>query len=225
MATSPLLVLRYLGEGIASGDLWGDLGASVARDVVGFLLGALAGVASGLAFGLHPFLRALLMPSIDTLKQVSVFAWIPLVSIWFGLGEGARIFVIAFSMWFPVLFNTLEGVASVPAELIDVARVLAFGRAQTVRGVILPAALPSIFTGLYVGLIIAWMVTIGAEYMLTSTRGIGHLLLDGQDNFRMDQILAGCLVIGLVGYALHLLADSVERRLLGWRPVGLSETA
>lgn len=222
LAASPLSVLRYLIEAVESGDLWIDLGASLGRNLLGFALGGVAGIATGIAFSFSRTLRGLLLPSINTLKQVSIFAWVPLLSIWFGLGESARVFVIAFAVWFPVLFNTLDGVASVPRDLLDLPRVYAFSRLQTVRHLILPAALPSIFTGLYVGLVMSWMVTLGAEYMLTSTRGIGHLLLDGRENFRMDQVLAGCVVVGLVGFLLHASAEAIERRLLGWRGPSLA---
>jgi sulfonate transport system permease protein len=214
---SPGDVFRYLVQSVASGDLWIDLGSSLARNFLGFALGALAGIAGGIFFSLSPLSRDLLLPSVNTIKHVSIFAWIPFVSIWFGLGEGARVFIIAFAVWFPVFFNTLQGVAGIPRELLDLPRVYKFSRLRTVWHVILPAALPSIFTGLYVGLVISWMVTLGAEYMLTSTRGIGHLLLDGRDNFRMDQLLVGVLVIGLVGYLIHVSADALEHRLLRWR--------
>jgi len=215
-------VLRYLGESIATGDLWVDLGASVGRNLLGFGIGAGLGVATGVLLSLSPDLRGLTLPSVNALKQVSIFAWVPLISIWFGLGEGARVFVIAFSTWFPVLFNTITGVSGVPRELLEVAKVHRFNRLQTVTRVILPGALPSIFTGLYVGLVMSWMVTLGAEYMLTSTRGVGHMLLDGRENFRMDQVLVGVLVVGLVGFALHSIADALERRALGWRGPSLA---
>jgi sulfonate transport system permease protein len=77
--------------------------------------------------------------------------------------------------------------------------------------------LPSIFTGLYVGLIMSWMVTLGAEYMLTATHGVGYLLLDGRENFRMDQVILGVFVVGLIGFAMHAVADLAEKRLIGWR--------
>lgn len=222
IVASPLAVWRYLVGAVGSGDLWVDLGASLGRNLASFAIGATTGIACGVLFSLSKTLRELLLPSINTLKQISIFAWVPLISIWFGLGEGARIFVIAFAVWFPVLFNTLHGIAGISPELLDLPRVYGFTRWQAVRRLILPAALPSIFTGLYVGLVMSWMVTLGAEYMLTSTRGLGHLLLDGRENFRMDQVIVGCLVVGLVGFGLHATADAIERRLLGWRGPSLA---
>ena len=217
LVASPAAVWRYFTASVASGDLLVDLGASLGRNMLAYAIGAIAGVANGVLLSLSRLTRDLLLPSINALKQVSIFAWVPLISVWFGLGEGARLFVIAFSVWFPVLFNTLDGIAAIPRELRELPPVYGLTRWQTVRRLILPAALPSIFTGLYVGLVMAWMVTLGAEYMLTSTRGRGHLLLDGRENFRMDQVLVGAIVVGIVGYLIHAVADGIERRALAWR--------
>ncbi|WBO21357.1 ABC transporter permease [Sphingomonas abietis] len=217
LVASPAAVWRYFAASAGSGDLLVDLGASLGRDLLGYAIGATVGVAGGVLLSLSRLTRDLLLPGINALKQVSIFAWVPLISIWFGLGEGARLFVIAFSVWFPVLFNTLEGIAAIPRELRELPAVYGLNLWQTVRRLILPAALPSIFTGLYVGLVMAWMVTLGAEYMLTSTRGLGHLLFDGRENFRMDQVLVGAIVVGIVGYLIHAIADAIERRALAWR--------
>jgi sulfonate transport system permease protein len=202
---------------VATGAIWIDAGSSLARNLVGFSTGALAGIAAGIALSFSAFARSLVLPSINALKQVSIFAWVPLISVWFGLGEASRIFFIAFSVFFPVLFNTAEGIAGVPGELLEVARVFRFSRWQAVRRIVWPAALPSVFTGLYVGLVMSWMVTLGAEYMLTATHGVGYLLLDGRENFRMDQVILGVLVVGLIGFGVHAVADAAERRLLRWR--------
>jgi len=202
---------------VVTGGIWIDAGSSLARNFAGFSLGALAGIAASIALSLSALARGLVLPSLNALKQVSIFAWVPLISVWFGLGETSRIFFIAFSVFFPVLFNTAEGIASVPAELLEVARVFRFSRWQTVRQIVWPAALPSVFTGLYVGLVMSWMVTLGAEYMLTATHGVGYLLLDGRENFRMDQVILGVLVVGLIGFGVHAIADASERRFLRWR--------
>ncbi len=202
---------------VATGAIWIDAGSSLARNLVGFSLGALAGIAAGIALSFSALARRLVLPSINALKQVSIFAWVPLISVWFGLGEASRIFFIAFSVFFPVLFNTAEGIASVPSELLEVAQVFRFSRWQAVRRIVWPAALPSVFTGLYVGLVMSWMVTLGAEYMLTATHGVGYLLLDGRENFRMDQVILGVIVVGIIGFGVHAVADAAERRLLRWR--------
>jgi sulfonate transport system permease protein len=201
----------------ASGELWRSLGASLARDLAGFVLGSLAGLALGIALGLSRLLDELVGPTLNTIKQISLFAWIPLISVWFGLGDTAKVVFLSLAAFFPVVLNTFEGIRSVPHELVEVGRVFALTRVQMLHRVVLPAALPSIFTGVHLALIYAWLATLGAEYLLTSGIGIGNLLTDGREHLWMDQVLLGIVMVGLVGYALNVIASAIETRLLRWR--------
>jgi sulfonate transport system permease protein len=201
----------------SNGQLWTALGASLARDLAGLVLGSLAGFALGCALGLSRLLENLVGPSFHTLKQISLFAWIPLISLWFGLGDSAKVVFIALAAFFPVMLNTFEGIRSVPRELIEVGRVCALSPLQMLRHVVLPSALPSIFNGVHLALIYAWLATLGAEYLLTSGIGIGNLLTDGREHLWMDQVLLGIVIVGLVGFALNLAASRIESRLLRWR--------
>jgi sulfonate transport system permease protein len=201
----------------SSGQLWRSLGASLARDLAGFALGSLAGLGLGIALGLSRLLENLIGPTLHTIKQISLFAWIPMISVWFGLGDTAKVVFLSLAAFFPVLLNTFEGIRSVPRELIEVGRVFALSPLQMLRRVVLPAALPSIFNGVHLALIYAWLATLGAEYLLTSGIGIGNLLTDGREHLWMDQVLLGVLMVGLVGYALNLAASGIESRLLRWR--------
>lgn len=220
--TSPLLVspLQVWDKAVAlggSGELWRALGASLRRDLLGLLIGAGAGLLFGGWLGLSRWSERLLGPSFHTLKQISLFAWLPLISLWFGLGDPAKVAFIALASFFPVVLNTFEGIRSTPSELVEVARVLRFSRLQLLTRVVLPAAAPSIFIGLHLGLIYAWMATLGAEYLMVAGPGIGGLLVDGRDHFWMDQVLFGVIVVGAVGIVLNALAALVERRVLAWR--------
>lgn len=220
LLVSPLAVLRQAIAQSASGALWIDLAASLARDLAGFAIGASAGLAAGLALGVSRRAESLVGPSFNTLKQISLFAWIPLLSVWFGLGDSAKVAFLSLAAFFPVVLNTLEGVRSVPLELIEVARVLRFTPLQWLTRVVLPAAAPSIFAGVHQALIYAWLATLGAEYLLSAGKGIGNLLIDGRENFQMDLVLLGVFVVGFVGFALNTLAAFAERRALGWRARG-----
>ncbi|WP_211243347.1 ABC transporter permease [Chitiniphilus eburneus] len=200
-----------------SGELAHALGASLYRMVLGFVIGTAIGLAVGTALGVSRLLENLIGPTFHTLKQVSLFAWIPLISLWFGLGDLAKIAFLSLAAFFPVVLNTFEGIRSVPRAHLEVARVFAFGPWQVFARVVWPAALPSIFTGIYLALIYAWLATLGAEYLLTSGSGIGNLLVDGREHFWMDQVLLGVLVVGAVGFALNWSASQLERRLLAWR--------
>jgi sulfonate transport system permease protein len=205
--------LRYA----ASGELKAALGASLWRNLAGFAIGATGGLVFGAALGFSRLFERAVGPSFHTLKQISLFAWIPLISVWFGLGDMAKVAFLSLAAFFPVLLNTFEGIRSVPRELVEVARVFAFSRPQLVRRVVLRAALPSIFTGIYLGLLYAWLATLGAEYLLTSGVGLGNLLTDGREHFWMDQVLLGVVLVALVGFVLNGLAARFEARALRWR--------
>lgn len=199
------------------GELQAALWGSLQRFVAGFAIGSLAGLAAGTALGLSRLLENLVGPTLHAVKQVSLLAWIPLISVWFGLGDMAKVAFLSLAAFFPVLLNTFEGIRSVPRELVEVARVFAFSRPQLVRRVVLRAALPSIFTGIYLGLLYAWLATLGAEYLLTSGVGLGNLLTDGREHFWMDQVLLGVVLVALVGFVLNGLAARLEARALRWR--------
>ena len=201
----------------ASGELWRSLGASLARDVAGFILGSAVGLIIGTATGLSRLFDNLIGPTFHTLKQISLFAWIPLISLWFGLGDTSKVVFLALAAFFPVVMNTHEGIRSVPRELVEVARVFAYSRRQLLTRVVFPAAMPSIFTGVYLALIYAWLATLGAEYLLTSGSGIGNLLTDGREHFWMDYVILGVIVVGIVGFVLNWVAAWGERWVLRWR--------
>ncbi|WP_454737464.1 ABC transporter permease [Cupriavidus necator] len=202
---------------VQSGALFVSLSASLWRDLAGFAIGASAGLAFGAALGLSRLFERLVGPSFHTVKQISLFAWIPLISVWFGLGDAAKVVFLSLAAFFPVVLNTFEGIRAVPADLLEVARVLRFTRAQVLWRVVLPSAAPSIFAGIHLGLIYAWLATLGAEYLLVSGKGIGNTMVDGRENFWMDLVIFGVIVVGLVGFTLNWIASRIERRLLAWR--------
>jgi sulfonate transport system permease protein len=202
---------------VGDGELLRALGASLQRMAAGFAVGAAAGLCFGVALGLSRPLERLVGPTFHTIKQVSLFAWLPLISLWFGLGELSKIVFISLAAFFPVALNAFDGVRSVPRELIEVARALELSRVQTIRRVVLPAASPALFTGLALALIYAWLGTLGAEYLMTAGPGIGNLLTDGREHFWMDVVILGVVVIGLVGFALTWITGVLESRLLRWR--------
>lgn len=221
-STSPLLVpvarvWETAVRQVQSGALASALAASLWRDLAGFALGASGGLVFGAALGLSRRFEQLVGPTFHTVKQISLFAWIPLISVWFGLGDTAKVVFLSLAAFFPVVLNTFEGIRAVPADLLEVARVLRFSRWQVLWRVVLPSAAPSIFAGIHLGLIYAWLATLGAEYLLVAGKGIGNTLIDGRENFWMDLVIFGVIVVGLVGFTLNWIASRVERRLLAWR--------
>jgi sulfonate transport system permease protein len=202
---------------LLSAHLWEALGVSLLRELAGFVLGTVFGLFFGVLLGLSRWSRILIGPTLHTIKQISLFAWIPLIMVWFGLGETSKVVFIALSVFFPVLLNTFEGVGSVSKEIVEVSRVFVFSRWQLITRIVLPSAMPSIFTGIYLALIYSLMATLGAEYMLTSGVGIGNLITDARENFWMDQVIFGIAVIGAIGFTLSTIASYFEQRILRWR--------
>jgi sulfonate transport system permease protein len=216
LLVSPKKVVETAIAQIASGQLWSALSASLTRELSGFFIGSSLGLVVGGLLGFSRWFDRLIGPSFNTFKQISLFAWIPLISVWFGLGDVAKVVFLSLAALVPVVVNVCDGIRSTPRSLLEVARVFRFTRWQTVTQVVLPAAVPSIFTGIYLALIYSWLATIGAEYLLVSGRGIGNTLIEGSEHFQMDLVIFGMIVIGLVGWAMNALARRIERRLLRW---------
>jgi sulfonate transport system permease protein len=216
LLVSPLKVLATAWEQISSGRLLAALSASLAREATGFLIGTTAGLLLGALLGLSPLFNRIVGPSFNTFKQISLFAWIPLISVWFGLGDVAKVVFLSLAALVPVVVNTCDGIRTTPQGLLEVARVYGFTRWQTITQVVLPAALPAIFTGVYLALIYSWLATIGAEYLLVAGRGIGNTLVEGSEHFKMDLVIFGMVVIGLVGWLMNASARALERKLSRW---------
>jgi len=196
-------------EGVAQ-SLW--------RDLSGFAIGALAGVAVGTLIGVSRLADKLIGPTFHTLRQISLFAWLPLLSAILGTGDPAKVIFIAFSAFYPVVLGTLEGVKGVTQAHAEVARVYRFTPWQTLRRLVWPAAAPQILGGLRLGLIYAWLATIGAEFLLVNDgHGIGNIVFKGRNAFNVELILFGLLAIGTVGVVFNRLATLAEARLLHWR--------
>lgn len=202
---------------LAGGELVLSLAASLRRDLLGFALGAGTGTAVGVLLGLSRVADRIVTPWFNGLKQIALLAWIPLISLWFGFDEIAKIVFIALAAAIPVILNLVEGIGATSDKLIEVGEVFRFTPRQFVALVYLPAALPSLFTGIHLALIYSWLATIGAEYFMAAGPGIGGLIIAGRERFEMDLVMLGILVVGLVGFAVDRLAALVERRLVPWR--------
>lgn len=220
--SSPLLIppdrvitLPFVDE--AGPDLSIGLAISVVRLIVGFAVGAALGIAFGLLTGMSRTAERAAGPSFNALRQITLFAWIPLLTAWFGNGDTAKIVYIALSAFFPMALNTYEGLRGIPTSYLELGRVLRFSWRQRIRRVLLPGAMPSIFIGIQIALISAWIGTVGAEYAMGVGRGIGAFISGGREQFRMDIVLLGVLVLALVGYGLNLICEGVFRRLLHWQ--------
>lgn len=213
----PTKVIGAALRELEQGGILMPLAASLARDLGGAAIGSALGVLVGSLMGVSRRWEQALGPSFHAAKQVAIFAWIPLMGVWLGTGEVAKVVFVALAAFYPVALNTFEGVRSVAPAHVEVARVFAFSRVQVFRRVVLPGAAPSIITGVRVGLVYAWLGTIGAEYLLAAAPGIGNLMIDGRESFQMDKVLLGVVIVGAVGVFISAAAANVEARLLRWR--------
>jgi sulfonate transport system permease protein len=213
----PEAIARTAWRQITEEQLLYHLSASLLRDFAGFSLGAGIGIVIGTFLGLSRLADRLFTPSFNGLRQIAILAWIPMISIWFGVGEAAKIVFIMVAASIPMVLNTYEGIRSVSTQLVEVGQVLTFTRWQLVTRLYLPSALPSIATGVHLALIYAWIASIGAEYFMTVGPGIGGLITAGRERFQMDLVILGILILGLVGFGINRAASMLEARLTGWR--------
>jgi sulfonate transport system permease protein len=201
----PATVAATLMQMLGGADYWTAVGSSLARVCGGFVIGGAGGLLVGVVLGVSRIAERIGAPTLHGARSVALFAWIPLLTAWFGDGEIPKVALIALAAFFPVALNTERGCRQVPAALLEVGRVLEFDRWTTVRRIVLPAASRSIITGLQLGLTTAWIGTIGAEYLIDQGTGIGIALSSARIDNRMDMILIYMLTLALMGLALNLV--------------------
>ncbi|ABE36161.1 binding--dependent transport system inner membrane component family protein [Paraburkholderia xenovorans LB400] len=220
MFVPPAQVIR---TGLAmsfDGELPGAWLASLGRDLLGLAIGSLCGFGFALFLKSARWIDAAIAPTFHAIRQVALFAWIPLLGTWFGLGEVGKVVFISLAAFFPVWLNAAQGLEAVPRHYDELADVFRFTRWQRFRRIVLPAIVPSLFNGFYLALVTSWIATLGAELLMTSGVGIGTVLNDGRENFRMDQVLLGVAVVGLTGFAFHSFAAGIDSRLARRRGAG-----
>jgi len=213
---APSTLWETLQDLIAEDDLLGDIQITLLRILGGFLLGAIPGVALGLAMGLFWPVRVFFMPLAAAIYAVPKIAVLPLVIIAFGIGETSKLVIVAISIFFLVVLNTMGGVLAIDPSYRDVARNLGASRLELFTTIALPGALPSIFTGLRLALGFALIVIVGTEF-LSPGRGVGYLIWESYQTLQIKAMLIGLIVTGLMGWALTLLIDVVERIAIPWR--------
>ncbi len=212
----PGQVLDTLVAMLRSGEAWDNLSISLQRVFGGFALGAGAGLLLGLGMGLSAIGRELLYPAFRLLACVPLLGWLPLLMLLLGIDEALKVVLIAKAALIPVTLNTYQGLRNVPESYLELARVYRFNRGQLLRRVLLPAALPSIWSGIRYGLTHCWLVLVLVE-LLASSEGLGYLMSNGQQLMQMDVLLVAVIIVGTVGFVLDKLLEAIERRLLLWR--------
>lgn len=212
----PQLIFTTFCDLLTNGDLLKNLAISTLRVSAGFTVGAGAGLVFGTALGMSRTVEGYAGPLFHGLRQIPVLAWIPLLMLWVGIGEDFKIWFIAVTAFYPMALNASEGVKGVSNSYLEVGHVFEFSRLKQFGTIILPAALPSIFTGLRLSLSISWMAVVGAE-LVAASEGIGYMMYTGRQQFQLDTVMVCIITIGLAGYAMSLAMEWLEACFLRWR--------
>lgn len=220
----PLQVLTKLisiagPQGFMDATLWQHLAASLLRILTALLAAVLIGIPVGIAMGLSPTVRGILDPLIELYRPVPPLAYLPLMVIWFGIGETSKILLIYLAIFAPVAMSTMAGVRSAKQVRIRAAEALGASRAQIVWYVILPGALPEILTGFRIGLGVGWSTLVAAE-LIAATRGLGFMVQSAGEFLATDVVLAGIGVIAVIAFCLELGLRALQRRLTPWHGEG-----
>lgn len=214
---APSKVLRTAVKLASSGSLGVDLGISLLRAAAGFVIGGSVGFLLGILVGFSRLAEALIDRSVQMIRAIPFLALLPLVIVWFGVGEAEKIFLVSLGVAFPIYINTTLGIRQVDPKLLELGRVQDLSTAQLIRRVILPGALPSILTGVRYALATAWLALVVAE-TIGAQSGIGFLAMDAREFLRTDVIVLTIVIYALIGVAADGIARSLERRLLAWHP-------
>jgi sulfonate transport system permease protein len=213
----PWAVLRAAWHLSQTGELWSNLKVSSGRAFAGLFVGGGLGLVLGLLTGLSRRGETVLDTTLQMLRNVPPLAMIPLVILWFGIDEGAKLFLVAFGVFFPLYLNTFHGIRSVDRGLIEMARSYGLSGWSLYRNVILPGALPSILVGLRYSLGLMWVLLIVAETVSASS-GIGYMTMNAREFLQTDVVLVGILMYAVLGKLADVAAKKLERSCLRWHP-------
>lgn len=214
---SPFAVLQAGWALTISGELWQHLKISFVRAMSGFVLGGGVGLVLGLAAGLSRRAELAFDTTIQMVRNIPPLALIPLVIVWFGIDEAAKLFLVAFGTGFPLYLNTYHGIRSIDPDLLEMARSYGLRGWALYREVILPGALPSILVGVRFSLGLCWILLIVAE-TISASSGIGYLAMNAREFLQTDVVVLAILLYALLGKLADVAARALERRLLRWHP-------
>jgi sulfonate transport system permease protein len=205
-----------------SGDLLHNTLVSLQRVLVGFGVGTVLGFVIGAALGLSRTLEAYVLPSFNAAVQVPVLGWLPFLLLLVGVGEPLKYILIAHAALVPVTLSTLQGFRQTPTALDEVARVFAYNRWQRILHIVLPAAVPTLATGVRLAFTKAWLALVVVE-LVASSEGLGYLIVYGRQLFQLDLVMAAVVVVGAIGLVMNRLLDALEARLRRGQPSAFRE--
>jgi len=213
----PWAVAKAFWSLTASGELWLHLKTSLWRATLGFAIGGGLGLLLGLLTGSFRHAETLLDTTLQMVRNIPALALIPLVILWFGIDETAKLFLLAVGVFFPVYLNTFHGIRSADQGLIEMAKSYGLSGWPLYRDVILPAAMPSILVGVRFSLGLVWVLLIVAE-TISAQAGIGYMTMNAREFLQTDVVLVGILLYALLGKLADLFSRRLERHCLRWNP-------
>jgi sulfonate transport system permease protein len=217
---SPKLVVATFHELLVEGDIAANLGISLTRVVEGFSIGAVIGIPLGIAMGIFPLVDDCVCPLFKAFAQVPSLAWIPLLMLVFGIEEALKLVVITRACMVPMTLTARDGIRNIPVSYLEVAKALNLRPMTRLTRIVLPAVVPSAFSGIRQGLGHAWVSLVVVE-MLASAEGIGYLMAWGRLLFQLDIVMVCMAIVGTIGFAMDCGLKSIESRLLRWRTPAL----
>lgn len=212
---APTAVVSAFWQLMLSGELWQHVQVSAGRALMGLFIGGGLGLVLGLLNGSSKLASTLLDTTLQMIRNIPALALIPLVILWFGIDESAKLFLVAIGVFFPVYINTYHGIRSVDPQLIEMGKSYGLTRAQLYREIILPGAMPSILVGLRFALGLVWVLLIVAE-TISAQAGIGYMTMNAREFLQTDVVLVGILLYALLGKLADVCAVMLERYLLRW---------
>ena len=215
----PTVVIRTLVTDIRGGELLGDAWQSIRRVIIGYLIAVAIAVPLGIASALYSSFGDFLRPVVELLRPIPPVAWIPIALLWFGFGEAPAYFLVGLGAFFPAFSNAFLGITLVERGPVEVGKCHGASKWLMFTKIILPQALPSIFTGLQTGLGVAWIVVITAE-LVGAQSGLGYMIQISRAQLDSERVVAGMIMIAITGYCLNLGMNLIGKWLMPWKQRG-----
>jgi len=213
---SPLNIARCFADLLRDGSLQKNLIISSKRVLTGYAVSSVLALVLGIWIGLSPRFKRMTDLIIQILKPIPPISWIPLVILWFGIGESSKVFLIFIGGFFTILVNVVDGIRRIDVKLVELANAMVIPRMKYIFQIVIPYAAPNIFTGLRVGLGQSWMCVVAAELVASST-GLGYMIMFARQFGQTDVVIVGMLMIGIIGKVMDSLLMAVEKSVIRWK--------